>query len=71
MSCKYILPCGYCDKYDVPCKAIINDIKEIQNDFESYKKEHCDHNWESILVVDQGGLRRRTEYRCSKCGLKR
>jgi hypothetical protein len=30
--------------------------------------KECEHKWESFIVIDQGGLRRRTEYRCSKCG---
>lgn len=30
--------------------------------------KECEHKWESYIIVDQGGLRRRTEYRCSKCG---
>lgn len=34
------------------------------------KEKECEHKWESFIVVDQGGLRRRTEYRCSKCGKK-
>lgn len=41
--------------------SILTDTKET-----SIKK--CEHNWEPIVIIDQGGLRSRTRYRCSKCG---
>ena len=46
-------------------------IKQLSENVEiltDAKEKECEHKWESFIVVDQGGLRRRTEYRCSKCG---
>ena len=25
-ACKYFLPCGYCDKYNVPCKSTTDGL---------------------------------------------
>lgn len=35
---------------------------------EGSTSKECEHKWESFIIIDQGGLRRRTEYCCSKCG---
>lgn len=101
INCKYLLPCGRCEKLGAPCDAqkecehdwerinftMTNDdivlhskcrkcntnkaesIKQLSENIEILTgAKECDHNWESFIIVDQGGFRRRTEYRCSKCG---
>ena len=74
-ACKYFLPCGYCDKYDVPCKATPNGIidynviigeisPEQAEEMKSYNdcKNECEHEWRY-----QGELGNRHHYKCIKC----
>lgn len=60
--CKYILPCGYCDKYDMPCKATEKDT-EIKNTF------NCDHDWHYEGTGFGNSSSAYERYRCTKCGM--
>ena len=75
--CEHLLPCGYCNKYDVPCKAtaeriinynyLIGEIdKETAEEMEANNK--CEHEWENFHIIDKGGFEHREECRCTKCG---
>jgi hypothetical protein len=68
--CKYLLPCGYCDKYDIPCKATDEDVSKhhalpIDNATE------CNHEWrfECSLCSIVDGVEYAEIYRCPKCGM--
>lgn len=71
LRCKYLLPCGYCDKYDMPCKASKEDtvnFYNIPNAIEETKNSsnNCDHNWEYIYTSLSYPVYE--YYRCTKCG---
>lgn len=68
--CKYLLPCGYCDKYEIPCKASREDMTNYYN-VPLTKEENntfsCNHDWrfESSIINEDGCTER---HRCTKCG---
>lgn len=67
MDCKYMLPCGRCDKHGEVCEAFMNEIKMVQEEFKGYKTKHCDHDW----YVAGSAAGTKAKYRvliCSKCG---
>ena len=54
VDCKYILPCGRCEKRGAPCDA-------------TYKSSQCEHDWHMVGSV--GGTKARYRvFVCSKCG---
>lgn len=67
MDCKYMLPCGRCDKHGEPCEALINELKMMQEEFEAYKKKHCEHDWRIVGSV-AGTKAQYQVFVCSKCG---
>ena len=70
--CKYLLPCGYCDKYDMPCKANKEDMVNFYNISlaEDKKEEECKHEWEMTgHSIDPFNVI--YHYVCSRCGEKK
>lgn len=63
--CKYLLPCGYCDKYDVPCKASKEDLANYYNI--SLTEIGCNHDWKFECHIENTA-RCGKRYRCAKCG---
>ena len=67
-NCKYILPCGNCDKYDCFCKAAECEMSEGKKN----PSEECTHNWilEKIESVEKETSGTATYYtqKCSICG---
>ena len=74
-KCKYLLPCGHCDKFDKVCDQnkpfTIKGVPLTQD--EDYIKEVldtqtkmaiCIHEWEPMNTVNTAGY----VYRCKKCG---
>lgn len=55
-DCKYRLPCGICDKYDMDCCAP--------------KEKECEHDWALDETVI-GSFSVANYYVCSKCGEKK
>lgn len=51
-KCKYLLPCGYCDKYDMPCKT-----KKCKHHWMLVREYYDANNYKYIY-----------EYVCDKCG---
>lgn len=49
--CKYMLPCGMCDKYDIECKLLELPTNNDENNDEPMHEEvddektGCEHNW--------------------------
>lgn len=71
-ACKYFLPCGYCDKYDVPCKTTSDGIidynvliGEIDSETAEEMKKYncCEHEWRYKGQSTNGH-----HYECIKCG---
>ena len=67
--CKYKLPCGRCDKYDIPCE--MSEVMPIPMtmDTEDGIKE-CEHTW--YLRSDnlhEGDMKIVKVYQCMKCGM--
>lgn len=70
-ACEHFLPCGYCNKYDVPCKAtaegiidynyLIGEI-DLETAEEMKAANKCEHEWRY-----QGQLGNRHHYKCIKC----
>lgn len=56
-DCKYLLPCGDCDKYNIKCRA---------------NKEECDHDWTLWSTLHSGftNINNTKIYICRKCGKK-
>lgn len=68
--CKYLLPCGYCDKYDIPCKAKKEDLFNFYNVPNTEDIKKCEHKWEEVgHSVDPDYVI--YHYVCSKCGEKK
>lgn len=44
-DCKYMLPCGRCDKHGKACEFLVNKFKVLQEEFDEYKRDNCDHKW--------------------------
>lgn len=72
--CKYLLPCGYCDKYDIHCKATQEDLKNYYNipivntSHATEETENiCNHNWryKGTIMNPDGCVEL---YLCDKCG---
>ena len=74
-KCKYLLPCGHCDKFDKKCEH--NDPISVQSGSPLKVNEHiievmdtqtekaiCNHEWEPLNTVNTAGY----VYRCRKCG---
>lgn len=61
--CKYLLPCGRCDKRGAPCDATAKQL-EIYDSLES--PEECEHEWRyhGCDTVGHSGH----YYVCMKCG---
>ena len=55
--CRYMLPCGYCEKYSVPCQA----EPDSQDKILSINQE-CEHDWVYLISNKSGD-----HYICSKC----
>ena len=71
--CKYMLPCGMCDKYDIECKLLVtmastND--EISNDeLKDNNDSECEHNWYlRSNKFDEYEMCFVKTYECLKCG---
>ena len=67
--CKYLLPCGYCDKYDMPCKTTKEDLAKFYcvplntNTTESI----CNHDWRfKCSILNESGCAE--QHYCAKCG---
>lgn len=66
--CKYILPCGRCDKRGAPCDATVKQL-EVYDSLESPKE--CKHNW---VLEEQETIKQKVfykRYKCSICGKER
>ena len=68
--CKYRLPCGRCDKFDINCDLTYQEIEFMSKLSEKSSEEECEHEWKitggtisSCNVVHY--------YTCSKCGEKK
>lgn len=74
-KCKYLLPCGHCDKFDKVCDhnkpSTVQGVPLTQN--EDYIREvldteiktaMCIHEWEPVNSINTAGY----VYRCRKCG---
>lgn len=74
-TCKYLLPCGHCDKFDkicdqnkpftikgVPLTKDEDNIKEILDT--QTEKAICVHDWVPMNSINTAGY----VYRCRKCG---
>lgn len=59
--CKYLLPCGYCDKYNIPCKASKKDLMRYYGIAEE-DEEKCEHEWRYKGKNEIGHY-----YKCIKC----
>lgn len=69
--CKYRLPCGRCDKFDIPCDLTIEDIERTEKEIST--KEECEHDWifetESTNDYNENGEPYYlTTKHCTKCG---
>lgn len=79
-SCKYRLPCGWCDKYDRRCEHIESliakkDFERMAEEIKEIENEHkCEHEWlRYIINIDE---KEQSQYVapkyiahiCSKCG---
>ena len=66
--CKYLLPCGYCDKYDIPCKASKKDLANYYNiPLAEETEDICNHDWRfECSIINEAGCAER--HRCAKCG---
>lgn len=78
-KCKYLLPCGYCDKYNTQCKADRERVvstpaelyKNLKEEFELHDKDTstsiCNHAWYYDSYIDD--INGRTEkHVCNYCG---
>lgn len=68
-DCKYRLPCGWCDKYDIQCLLIEHEVGKQEQENNS-KQTECEHNWilEEQEIVNQKVCYK--TYRCSICKKK-
>lgn len=57
--CKYLLPCGKCDKFGGFCSTTPRNMEA----YNRLLKEECDHHW-----VYQNGNATEGYYYCCKCG---
>lgn len=69
--CKYLLPCGYCDKYDIPCKVSREDMANHYYNVTLTEKENntfsCSHDWRlETSILNEDGYTER--HHCAKCG---
>lgn len=58
--CKYLLPCGRCDKFDTYCHVTYEDIKT----YNRVQTKECDHHW----VYQGKDTADKKYYLCCKCG---
>ena len=80
-GCKYFLPCGHCDKYNIPCKSTsdgIIDYNLIIGEIDSHMaeemkakleevREECKHDWiYDCRITDLQGTVER--HHCKLCG---
>lgn len=75
--CKYLLPCSYCDKYDIPCKASKESLANYYNipianipateETTEDTENICNHNWryKSTIMNPDGCVEC---YLCDRCG---
>lgn len=62
-KCKYLLPCGHCDKYNIICEV----NKTIKSSIKSYCD--CQHDWTNRCgITDTKANIEYSMYICSKCG---
>lgn len=67
--CKYLLPCGYCDKYDIPCKAKGEDMVNFYNIPLAEDIKECDHDWRFLQeCYDDDNHIFLNKYFCAHCG---
>jgi hypothetical protein len=65
--CKYFLPCGYCDKYDIPCKASKENLANYYG-ISDVPKE-CEHNWQFVQQYWNSETHKFfNKYVCTECG---
>ena len=68
-GCKYLLPCGWCDKYDRRCNVSLEEFEFFN------KEEQCNHNWVTekaeTATKEEAGCVTYYTLRCSICGKKR
>lgn len=71
-ACEHFLPCGYCNKYDVPCKATADGIIDynyligeidLETAEEMKSANKCKHEWRYKGKNEVGH-----HYECIKCG---
>lgn len=67
--CKYLLPCGYCDKYDIPCKASKEDMANYYNTPNTVEETEniCNHDWRFECTVFNEAECIERHY-CTRCG---
>lgn len=76
--CKYLLPCSYCDKYDIPCKAKREDLvnysvlhgeisEEVATDIKNAL--NCNHDWRYEGTGFNNSSSAYEIHRCNKCGM--
>ena len=67
--CKYLLPCGVCDKYDKRCDVVETEVELC----EAQLKQGCKHDWKVDKVITFPPGKTSNAYRhirrvCRKCG---
>ena len=75
-SCKYKLPCGYCDKFDKPCDKVGAwwDLEEEKLEEKTLRLQaECMHEWMLLKTTwnDYPLMHQVEEYECRKCKLKK
>lgn len=73
-ECKYLLPCGLCDKTNEECEKHKQELQSLQSYLRS--KYHifadnkvCEHDWVNRCgITDTKANIEYSMYTCSKCG---
>ena len=63
-KCKYLLPCGHCDKFDRTCSQYDKIQIEIETESTQTNQINHEHKW-----VWTGASTLGMHYRCAICGL--
>jgi len=69
LECKYLLPCGYCDKNERICHIRVKDTLDSCTE----ENNKCDHNYVPLVQTYETNPVDNTKttvfyYKCSKCG---
>ena len=58
-GCKYLLPCGWCERLDKHCSATAEHFEK--HNYLNHEK--CNHDWSQFQFGENG-----LEFICSNCG---